>query len=169
MRVFALGTGRCCSMTFSKACEHFYDYTSGHETKAGSFNDLNYIDNHIESDAHLFWRLPRLISLYPNALYVHLIREKRSCVKSLAKRKSIDKYASFTEMCDSFDRIEICDNFYDFVNDTIEVYCKSLAVQYIKLWVPPTKELWFEFYTRINSVGNFENSWSEWARRYNAS
>ncbi len=50
MRIFVIGTGRCGTVTFSKACEHITNYISGHETtthgKLG--NNFDFPDNHIE-------------------------------------------------------------------------------------------------------------------------
>ena len=66
MRVFITGTGRCGTVTISKACSLFSKFTSSHESKSKN-NDLIYPDNHIESDPHLFWHLPNLIEKYPDA------------------------------------------------------------------------------------------------------
>jgi hypothetical protein len=40
MKIFVTGTGRCGTVTFSKACSHITNYTSGHKTKAGVINRI---------------------------------------------------------------------------------------------------------------------------------
>ena len=88
MRVFVFSTGRCGSTTLAKACRHITNYSSGHETNAGKVS-IDYPDNHIEIDPHLTFNLPMIRTLYPNAIFVHQIREEDGCVASLAKRGSM--------------------------------------------------------------------------------
>jgi hypothetical protein len=97
MRIFVIGTGRCGTVTFSKACKHITNYTSGHETtthgKLG--NNFEFPDNHIEIDPRLSIFVPLLREKYPDALFVHLQRERKSCIKSLAKRNSLFHFGCF--------------------------------------------------------------------------
>jgi len=73
--IFVLSTGRCGSTTFYKACSHFSNYTSGHETLSSKLGiqRFAYPAFHIESDNRLSWLLGRLDTEYGNsAFYVHL-------------------------------------------------------------------------------------------------
>jgi hypothetical protein len=87
-RVFVLSTGRCGSTTFAASCAHITNHTSGHETNWGRLGDvrLDYPDDHIEIDNRLSWFLGSLAARYPDARYVHLLRERQSVVDSFLKR-----------------------------------------------------------------------------------
>ena len=92
MNVFVLGTGRCGSVTFSKACQHITNYTSGHETRWGhkGASRLTFRDKHIEVDNRLSWHLGELGAMYPDAFFVHLVRDREATAKSFATRWRID-------------------------------------------------------------------------------
>ena len=77
------------SVTFSKACGHIVNFTSGHETRWGQAGDerIEYPDNHIEADNRLSWILGRLEQRYADdAYYVHLLRDPEETAKSFARR-----------------------------------------------------------------------------------
>jgi hypothetical protein len=96
MRAFVIGTGRCGTQTFSMACKHITNYTSGHETHTGQIGDLDYPDGHIEVDHHLGWATPLLVEKYPpgpDTLYVHLLRDREACVASWSRRQSMDHFS----------------------------------------------------------------------------
>ena len=87
--VFVLCTGRCGSTTFAKACQHFTNYTAGHETRTGLVGAarLAYPANHIEVDNRLSWLLGRLEKSHgDSAFYVHLKRDPVATAASFAKR-----------------------------------------------------------------------------------
>jgi hypothetical protein len=90
MRVFILSTGRCGSVTIERAFSHARNYTTGHESKINSFYDpLEYPDWHIESDNRLAWFLGELERAYPEARYIHLLRNQDEYVASI-KATGID-------------------------------------------------------------------------------
>jgi len=82
--IFVLCTGRCGSMTMARACSHATNYTARHES-ASLRNDLWYPDNHIEVNNRLTWFLGILDEKYPDARYVHLIRDPEAVAVSHAK------------------------------------------------------------------------------------
>lgn len=87
--IFVLCTGRCGSQTFSRACEHFTNYTAGHETRSNVLgpNRLAYPDSHVEVDNRLSWMLGRLEQKFgDNAFYVHLTRDASKVAASYDKR-----------------------------------------------------------------------------------
>lgn len=89
MNVFILGTGRCGSMTFERACRHIGNYTAAHESRVAIVGSerLRYPPNHIESDNRLAWFLGRLDREFPNdVFFVHLQRERMAVAKSYARR-----------------------------------------------------------------------------------
>lgn len=89
MRIFALGPGRSGSMTFARAAAHLPGFTAGHETGCAHPGDLEYPDNHIEADTHLVWILPALLEKYPEAGFVHLMREREENAHSLESREGM--------------------------------------------------------------------------------
>lgn len=84
MRVFGLGAGRCGTHTLVKAFEHATNLTAGHETAAGSYYPLDYPDDHFESDLRLAWLLGNLADRYPEARYVHIMRDPAGVARSFA-------------------------------------------------------------------------------------
>jgi hypothetical protein len=71
MQVFVLCTGRCGSMTFTRACQHMTNFTAGHESrKRFLFGEkLSYPRNHIEADNRLSWCLGVLNDRYGASAY----------------------------------------------------------------------------------------------------
>ena len=169
MKVFVLGTGRCGTTTFAKACSHITNYTSGHETRAGSL-DLGYPDNHIEVDPHLFWNLNTLV-LDPNVAFVHLIREKETCVASLASRASTaNLWIPFVYQKKNPDRSDIltaASRYYDFVNDAITGFLKGYMNRMVFRLGEPKGD-WECFWNRIGAEGEYFAALQEFTIRHNA-
>lgn len=86
MNVFVLGTGRCGTVTFSKACRHLSNFSAGHETNARKFGDarFKYPEDHIEVDSRLPWFSGELLRRFPGAYYVHLRRDESATARSIA-------------------------------------------------------------------------------------
>jgi hypothetical protein len=173
MRIFVIGTGRCGTVTFSKACQHITNYTSGHETtgRLPIKEKLTYPDNHIEIDPSLSYFIPLLREKYPDALFVHLQRERESCVDSLMKRQSLYSYAGFhlrahhTE-CSKNMRL-IAEIYYDNTNELIK---KILNEN--RIFIPLEMiDICFslDFWVVIEAEGNKEKALSELEIKYNKS
>ena len=167
MRVFVTGTGRCGTTTFSKACSHIKNYTSGHETKRGfdpgCVNDFP--DNHIEVDPHLFWHMGSLIVKYSDACWVHLIRERESCIKSLTKTSGIWDWSNL-----AYGRkpeVELaCADYYDSVNQVIPMVLMGCC--WMTMHLEKLQSEWSSFWEWIGAEGDYDASWQELGRRYNA-
>jgi len=94
MNVFVLCTGRCGSTTFSKACGHITNYTSGHQTHVSNrivhLRELSvyHPDNHIEVSPHLTHRLGWLDQCYADkpVFYVHLKRDTEAVAFSYYRK-----------------------------------------------------------------------------------
>lgn len=86
--VFVIGSGRCGTSTFAKACEHIENWSVAHESKAQSwgYDRLDYPHGHIECDCRLSWRMGSLVSRFPDAFYVHLVRDQLETAKSWSHR-----------------------------------------------------------------------------------
>lgn len=73
-------------MTIIRAFAHATNYTSGHETEGGSFYPLDYPDWHIEADNRLSWMLGELGQHFPDARWVHLLRDREGMARSFEAR-----------------------------------------------------------------------------------
>lgn len=173
MRVFVVGTGRCGTMTFAKACSHITNYTSGHESHAGTLR-TDFPDNHIEVDAHLYHYLSLLLQKYPRACYVHLVRDREACVQSLAKRASFQWWAKFAFQIkdDKADQRKLAELFYDNTNNTIEQLLKphnSMRFTITESSSVMPKILWSIFWKSIGAEGDHDKALEEFSIRHNAS
>lgn len=88
MRIFVLGTGRCGTVTFARACEHLTNYTVGHESRVSCIGDLrfDYPDQHIEVDSRLPWFLGELGQRFPQEFFIHLRRDPEETAKSICQK-----------------------------------------------------------------------------------
>lgn len=165
MRIFVVCTGRCGSVTFSKACSHIENYSVGHESHNGIVGNFCYADNHIEVDPRLAYHLPILMQKYPDALYIFLRRERKSCIESLAKRKSLVHYAKF-HFGATKNLERAAEIYYDNTNLLIE---KLLAGKCVNVWLEKMETTWPKIWKMIKAEGDFEKSWKEWQVKYNES
>ncbi len=88
MNIFVLTTGRTGSKTFARACRHIEGFSVGHESRAriADGSRLTYPDKHIEVDPRLAFFLGDLDRLYPDAHYVHLVRDEEATARSFVRR-----------------------------------------------------------------------------------
>ena len=89
MRVFVIGTGRCGTVTLSKALALQFSYSVGHESRTTLFKDrLCYPDNHIEVDNRLSWFTGLLREIYDpqETVFVHMRRDAHAVAMSYALR-----------------------------------------------------------------------------------
>lgn len=173
MRVFVVGTGRCGSSTFYQACRHISNYTAGHETAAGSIQLPDYPDNHIEVDCQNTLKLGLLLDRYPDALFVHLIRERNACIKSLASQCPDEMMALGRIFCQTeLTPMEGAEFWYDACRNLIwhMLRGKPLSgmrrnMMEFKLNVPGVH--WLDFTEWIDAEGSLDGGFAEWSRRYN--
>lgn len=167
MRVFVVGTGRCGSTTFAEACSHATNYTSAHESKAGTHYDLEYPDDHIEVDPPLIFQAKRLRERYPDAKWVWLVRDESKVVDSIVENDS--KMAShFAAMCwhkpDATPRpgAELL------VRVMLDLCSELLPKDTYILNVEDVAEKWPECWRWMGCKGSIKSSMKEWNVRYNA-
>ena len=104
MNIFVLCSECCGGKTFTEACSHITNWTSGHGTRIkklgqppinedhmdpgdGNYDRVTYPDNHIEIDNRLTWFLGLLDEAYrDNAFYVNLTRNRDNCATCCVDR-----------------------------------------------------------------------------------
>ena len=131
MRVFVLGTGRCGTVTFSKACEYIENYSVGHESLWGYAGNarLAYPDNNIEVDNRLVWFLGALHKRFgADTFYLHLTRNKADVIESFVRR-GIGLLAHwwgcgvlYSDVVDSRNFIGVMDDYVETVTANIEEF-----------------------------------------------
>ena len=177
MNGFILNTGRCGSTTFIKACEHFDNYSSGHETliKQVRHQRLSYPKNHIEADNRLSWFLGRLDDQYgDNAFYVHLTRDIDLTVNSFIKRMDFGIMKAYKEgilMHSSKTTVpneEIARDYVDTTNRNINLFLKDKTKK-MNFMVESANQNFSEFMARINAKGELQLALDEWSTRHNES
>jgi len=176
MRIFVIGTGRCGSYTFKKACNHITNYTNGHESHTGwdhqTKNLFDFPDNHIEIDCRFSYFIPLLREKYPDALFVHLQRERSACVKSLAKRESTMLYGMFHlgGNIHNWRRNKklLAGIYYDETNELIR-YCLYDYKDYIKITLSSIDITFKLFWDRIGAEGDQTAALKELKIKHNKS
>lgn len=179
MRVFVLGTGRCGSVTFIKACEHISNFTAGHESRAGAIGGerLNYPSNHIEADNRLAWFLGGLHTTFSSeeVFYVHLRRDPAKVARSFHKRWDSSFHSSIIRafgkgiiMNDGdLDPFEVCQFYVDTVTTNIEAFLADR--QHMTIWLEDARPGFRRFWQTIGAEGRLNAALAEFSVRHNAS
>jgi hypothetical protein len=170
VRIFVTGTGRCGTVTFTKACSHIENFTSAHESHSGEVGNWKYPTNHIEVDPRLAYSTAVLSDLYPDALIIHLVRDKSTAITSLAKRTSINKFRDFhfgSSNCKDMNKI--ANVYYDTTNTMLRKVLK-LHKNTCEYSLEKMKAIhWEQFWKSIGAEGNFRKSLQEWDVKHNRS
>lgn len=165
-QIFVVGTGRCGTTTFARACENARNRTVGHETCAGKVYSFEYPQKHIEVDAPLVFRMNDLRRLNPGCRFVHLIRTDRAaCIESMV-RYDPEICRAFGWMVYHFaecDALTGAAALYDTItripkgNDVLTVSLESI------------KENWSKCWEWMGCEGDFIKSLETWEHKFNAS
>lgn len=173
--VFILCTGRCGSTTLSKACKHFINYTSGHETRSGLIGSerFAYPKFHIEADNRLTWLLGRLEKAYgDSAFYVHLERDRNSTARSFAKRKggimAAYKGNGIIMGCKEKDDFLIASDYVDTVTENIQLFLKN-KTNTLNFRLENAKADFVRFSEMVDAIGNLNSALAEFDTNHNAS
>jgi hypothetical protein len=174
MRVFVTGTGRCGSVTFSKACAHVANYTCGHETHTnkptrrglrGDLANWDYPDGHIEVSPQLVIGIPILRRRYPEARWVHLVRtDREACARSLRSRSDVRAFAAYWFLNTEPDELAAAYAIYD----TVRSLCEALLPDAFTLELERARDEWRACWDFLGAEGDFEGSLREWDTKYNA-
>jgi hypothetical protein len=176
MNVFVLCTGRCGSMTFTRACNHATNYTAGHETRRTYVGGqrIAYPDDHIEADNRLSWFLGRLDETYGDtAFYVHLTRNRERTARSYVtwhEKGIIRAYREGILMgCPSYIReMDVCLDYCDTVNSNIRAFLKDKTKK-MEFRLEIAKDDFRQFWNRIGAEGDLDAALAEWDVSHNAS
>lgn len=134
--VIVLCTGRCGSMTLSKACAHFTNFSAGHETRTHLTGPdrFDFGPNRIEIDNRLAWLLGRLDRAWGDrAAYVHLTRDPEAVAASFAARAHQGILKAYRTDILSRSRyrsrgvpvMEFCRDYVDNVTSNIELFLRD--------------------------------------------
>lgn len=175
MNVFVLNTGRCGSLTFSKACQHITNYTAGHETRTGLIGEerLQYSEDHIEVDNRLSWFLGGLDKKYGNdAIYVHLVRsDTKALINSFVAQGRLGVTEALRQVillgCKQKERVEDIIRMYsEMVNSNIRLFLKDKK-RLMLFSLENAKEDFKVFWHLISAEGDLNKALEEWNIKYN--
>ena len=178
MRIFVLGTGRCGTVTFAKACSHLTNYSVGHESRAGCIGDqrFDYPDQHIEVDSRLTWFLGELGQRFSNAFYVHLRRDLEETARSVCRKWGPGQLNFARAFGHAIimrgapwpkpDRLEVSRFQVRTAVANIEEFLKNR--RHWTVWLHESST-WFPlFLDHVKAEGNLKAALGEWAVRHNA-
>ena len=176
MNVFVLCTGRCGSVTFSRACSHITNFTAGHESrsKLPGPDRVTYPRQHIEVDNRLSWFLGRLEQRYgDNARYVHLTRDRKQVGGSFNRRwhlrtSIMRAYAEQICMVSPKDPLEICYDYVDTVTANINAFLRD-KTHAMAFAMEDHADAFPAFWRWIGAEGNLDSARKEWAIAHNRS
>ncbi len=176
MNVFILGTGRCGSTTFIRACQHITNYSAGHETRIHHLHPQRfaYPDRHIEADNRLSWFTGRLDEIYrDDAFYVHLRRDRLLVANSFVKRQDFGILKAYRQgiLLQETPRQAILDialDYVDCVNSNIQLFLKDKS-RAMSVDLESIEKDFRSFWDRIDAQGSLGDALQEWRIRYNAS
>lgn len=175
MNIFIIGTGRCGTKTFIKACSHITNYTSGHESNHSGLIGarLYYPDNHIEADNRLSWMLGPLEEFYKrNVFYVHLIRDPDQVALSFIRRaKNPDSIINgFQRYIASSKKGEPVQNVASMYVHTVRANITSFLSdkQHMVIDIDTPREDFANLWTAIGAEGNLAAALKEFNTRYNS-
>jgi hypothetical protein len=178
VRIFVLGTGRCGTVTFMKACKHLTNYTSSHESRAALSGPdrFDYPANHIEADNRLAWFLGGLGQQHPEAYFVHLRRDREATAHSLLARWDSTYRPSIIRAFahgillreeDWEDPLGVCRFYVDTVTRNIDNFLAGRRHETV--WLEEAGEAFPGFLERIAAQGDLASAVAEWGIQHNAS
>lgn len=180
--VFVLGTGRCGTVTFARACDHIDGFTVGHESRTQRIAEdrFAYPPEHIEVDNRLSWFLGDLGERWSSSttLFVHLRRDRDAVVRSLERRWDSPFRASITRAFGHGivmrsadwpreDRRRVCEFYVDTVNKNIAQFTRHRHSMDIEL--EHLHEQFAQFVARLGATADMEGALREISTRHNAS
>lgn len=176
--VFVLCTGRCGSMTFTRACRHLAGWTAGHETRSHLVGParLDYPAAHIEADNRLSWILGRLEATWGDrAAYVHLTRNREEVARSYAARASQgiirayrgDILLNLTARQPDTPLLDVCLDYVDTVTANIESFLQR-RTHVLPVRLETIRDDFETFLGWIDADGDLNAARAELRRRHNA-
>ncbi len=175
MNVFVLGTGRCGSKTFARACSHIANYSSAHESRSGLLGEarFDYPPDHIESDNRLSWLLGRLDRRFGDrAFYVHLTRDPEKVAASWAKRSytgmmNAYRYAILWHCPKEATARQVALDYCDTVAENIRLFRRDKQ-NWMDFRLEEGRGRFGEFWRRIGAEGDLAAALAEFDVKHNA-
>lgn len=180
--IFILGTGRCGTTTFIKACKHIANYSADHESQSRLIGEdrLDYPNYHIEADNRLSWFLGRLEHKFAeDTFYVHLLRDRDAVAKSTNKRwknpsNIIDAFSRGIVMRDvkrlsEEEKLQLSYDYVDTVTSNIELMLKSTKKPFQTMYLETIKSDFKLFWEAIDAEGDLEKALAEFDVKHNPS
>lgn len=169
------GTGRCGTKTWARACSHLVSHTSGHESHGGRVNGyLDFPDDHIEVDPHLSWMLARLVTRYPDAVFVHLWREEEEVVASW-KGRGIRRHRGAAPLVDVIYQVRSASLGPDAYDQALRELYRSVVARcdwilsrqrrFLSVNIHEAREAWPTFCDMVGAVGDLREASAELGRR----
>lgn len=177
MNVFVLCTGRCGSLTFTRACGHIENFTAAHESRVPLLGDdrLDFPDNHIEVDNRLAWFLGRLDDRWGDrAHYVHLTRDQELVAASWARRFHVlggmatgyrDHILSGAARAVPISRAAAAADYVRTVNENIRLFLKD-KTHVMNFALENAERDFPRFLDWIGARGDREAALAEWRHRH---
>ena len=176
--VFVLCTGRCGSMSLSRACAHLDNWTVDHESRTHAVGAarLDYPPGHIEIDNRLAWFLGRMERRWGDAAaYVHLTREPEAVAESFAARAHqgilrayrTDILARSRNRARSRPLIEDCRDYVDTVTANIEHFLVN-KTNTLSMTLETLADDFEVFLGWIGATGDLDAARAEIRTRHNA-
>lgn len=163
-RIFVTGTGRCGTMTFAKAAGHATNFGVDFEPPRTS---LDFPDRRITVAASLHLCLPLLVRYYPDAKWVHVVREREACIDSLATLSNGEMmrwWGWFYLNQPAMPARDAAAVYYDLTNALI-----AACVPYrFTLNLEHARSQWPGCWQFMGCDGDFNASLAEWSTKYNA-
>ena len=182
MNVVVLCTGRCGSVTFTRACGHLTNFTASHEAFSGKIGParFDFPPNHIEVDNRLSWSLGGLGARWDpeDVLYVHLKRDREAVARSFLKRWDskfrpsiirafghgiVQRVKDWPEE----QRLDVCRHYVDTVTANIDDFLRARPSMTVD--VENVETDFALFLDRIGAQGDRDAALDEWRVRHNAS
>lgn len=179
MRIFVLGTGRCGTDTFIRACSHITNYTASHESRCGMIGAERFEipDNHIEADNRWSWFLGSLDERFgPDVFYVHLLRDPNKVAESYNHRwgwrfSIVDAFGygilHRRERWPESQKLDVCKFYVETVTTNIRSFLKDKP-NHLEVHLEKIQQDFPLFWQQIHAQGNLEAAMAEWNVRHNA-
>lgn len=179
MNVFVLCTGRCGSVTFTKAVKHITNFTAAHESRASMVGEerLAYPPRHIEVDNRLSWLLGRMDQTYgDSARYVHLTRDPEATAASFTKRERFGIFKAYRTGIikkkgwrkKPATTLDVSRDLVDTVTQNIEIFLRDKP-HVMRFRLEDAASDFPKFWDWIGATGDLAAAQTEFLRNYNAS
>lgn len=166
MHVFVLGTGRCGTTTFAKACGHITNFSTGHETSIYAWPE-----NHIEVNNRLSFATGNMPVC--GSFFVHLTRNLPAVTASYSNRwskpKSIVHAWPIVEQGTDRDWAMVT-RMVVTMHANIKRFLQSIpSDRKLTVDIDDPKSAFRAFWARIGAEGDLYSALAEFDVRYNAS